>query len=292
MKTTLPLAFALCAALTACQAASDKSGDAPSEPEAVPQPSQVDPADLVDCAATGRAATEFDCDRAERAEAAVERGVAAIEWPRDLKRGSTRTLYLTVGNTPQLMPAADSGAPDEQAPADADAPEERPGGMPSTNEEPASSTGDDAGPDVPDRETVPYTPLVGRFMSAELTGPGFEISPAGPVSQELPPNSTITWAWTVTPLRKGIQRLSVTTRVEFVDSQGDRVPLRTSTQRKDIDVTVSPVDQVRDWLTIWPDWLKLIGGLFTAVAGALAAWFGLRRVIRNRGETPKPDDEA
>jgi len=280
--------LAICILLAACQQAEQENPGAPSE--IVVSQSRVDPADLVDCAATGRPTTEFDCNRAVRAEAEVREGVAAIEWPRDLQRGRERTIYLTVGNAQPARPGIEAGTVEEpgSAAGDVDAPDV---GEAPTAESPPPRP-DDPEPEIPDRETVAYTPLVGRFMSAELTGPGFEISPSGPVSQELPPDSSITWAWTVKPLRKGIQRLTVTTRVEFVDSSGDRVPLRASTQRKDVEVTVSPVDQVREWLTDWPGWLKLIGGVFTALAGTLAAWFGLRRVIRNRGEPDKPADGA
>jgi hypothetical protein len=130
-------------------------------------------------------------------------------------------------------------------------------------------------------ETVAFTPLVGRFMRAELTGAGFDITPQGPASREVLPDSVTTWTWQVTARQRGTQALTLTTVVEGCPADGGAcIPLRSTTQNYTVNVAVSPVGEVRDVLAGMPDWIKLVSAIVVAFAGLIGAVFSLRSALR------------
>lgn len=129
-------------------------------------------------------------------------------------------------------------------------------------------------------ETVEFTPLVGRFMRAELVGNGFEITPLTPASQEVLPDSVTTWSWRVVANEGGRRSLTLRTVVEGCTADGQCYPLRSTSRNYDVTVTVGIIGQVRDFLTQAPDWLRLVAGVLTALAVLVGAWFGLRAAFR------------
>ena len=62
------------------------------------------------------------------------------------------------------------------------------------------------------------------------------------------------------------------------------MPLRSTTQNYTVDVQVKPLDQVRDFLLTTPDWIKIISAILVALAGLIAAVFGVRNAIRKGRE--------
>ncbi|MES1199620.1 MAG: hypothetical protein ABUS48_06540 [Pseudomonadota bacterium] len=130
-------------------------------------------------------------------------------------------------------------------------------------------------------ETVQFTPLVGRFMKAELTGVGFDITPQSPATQEVQKDSVTSWTWRVVAHEGGVRALTLTTVVEGCTADHTEcVPLRTTTQNYTVNVAVGPLDKVRDFLATTPDWIKLLTGVIVALTGLIAAIFGLRAAIR------------
>ena len=129
-------------------------------------------------------------------------------------------------------------------------------------------------------ETVEFTPLVGRFMRAELVGNGFEITPLTPAAQEVLPDSVTTWSWRVVANEGGRRSLTLRTVVEGCTADGQCYPLRSTSRNYDVTVTVGIIGQVRDFLTQAPDWLRLVAGVLTALAVLVGAWFGLRAAFR------------
>lgn len=129
-------------------------------------------------------------------------------------------------------------------------------------------------------ETVEFTPLVGRFMRAELVGNGFEITPLSPPSQEVLPDSVTTWSWRVVATEGGRRSLTLRTVVEGCTAAGQCYPLRSTSRNYDVTVTVGLIGQARDLLTEAPTWLRLLAGVLTALAVLVGAWFGLRSAFR------------
>jgi hypothetical protein len=134
-------------------------------------------------------------------------------------------------------------------------------------------------------ETVQFEPLVGRFMRAELTGNGFEITPLTEPSQEVLADSVTTWSWRVEAREGGQRALTLTTVVEGCTAEGQCYPLRSTSQNYDVTVQVGPIGQVQDFLTAVPTWLRLLAGVLTALAVLVGAWFGLRNAFRRGGST-------
>lgn len=246
---------------------------------------QVDARELAWCEIIARRATAEDCESAQKTHEKVETGTALIEWPRSIRRGERAVIRLEVGNTPRPTSTADDVT-------DAAALEV----VPSATDQSATDTEESASSNAsePSRETeeaagavesTPYAPFVGRFMSAQLTGAGFEITPSGPVSRELPPNSQIDWEWVVIAKHDGLQTLVVTTYVEFEDAAGKRIPLGVTQKAQQFDVKVGVLGWIEDLLIGLPEWLKRVTAVLVALTGLVGAYFGLRRVLKNRGES-------
>lgn len=129
-------------------------------------------------------------------------------------------------------------------------------------------------------ETQTFTPLVGRYMRAELLGNGFEITPLTDASQEVLADSVTTWSWRVVAREGGQRSLTLRTVVEGCTAQGQCYPLRSTSQNYDVTVEVGLLGQAQDFLTAAPTWLRLLAGVLTALAVLVGAWFGLRNAFR------------
>ncbi len=239
------------------------------------------------CAEVGRRLAPADCADLRQLADTAEAGAAAFNAPDPMRRGETHTLQLAISYAP-----AANQAPEGEAAEDAESPpEERTG--------PADALSVDAGraspapnPATPEEvvdplqgETVQFTPLVGRFMRAELIGTGFEITPLTPTSQEVLRDSVTTWSWRVVAQEGGQRVLTLRTVVEGCTADGQCYPLRSTSQNYDVQVTVGLLGKVQDVLTAAPTWLRLLAGVLTALAVLVGAWFGLRNAFR-KGREP------
>jgi len=218
------------------------------------------------CAEVGRRVSPQDCaDFAALAENAAA-GSAAFNAPDPMQRGEVHTLQLAISfaQTPEQIAAREQA---ERAAAEAIDTE--------PPVQPAPPTpGDVVAPLAGD--TVEFTPLVGRFMRAELVGNGFEITPLTSASQEVLQDSVTTWNWRVVATEGGRRSLTLRTVVEGCTAEGQCYPLRSTSQNYDVTVTVGLVGQAQDFLTAAPTWLRLLAGVLTALAVLIGAWFGLR----------------
>lgn len=287
------VAAAALLALTACGQASMPAGEtepaeetpaaAPSDPAAG---TAVAPTEF--CAEVGRRVSAQDCaDFAALAEDA-QAGSAAFNAPDPMERGETHTLQLAIS---YALSEEQTRAREEAARLEADQAAQalRSEDAPSAPA-PTRSAGAPA-PLTPSEtvdplqgETVEFTPLVGRFMRAELVGNGFDITPLTPASQEVLPDSVTTWSWRVVATEGGRRSLTLRTVVEGCTAEGQCYPLRSTSQNYDVTVTVGLVGQLQDALTAAPNWLRLVAGVLTALAVLVGAWFGLRNAFR-KGRT-------
>jgi len=250
-------------ALAACgQATAPNEGaatDSAQGEQAAPSPSPPSAADTMQyCSEVGRRVSEADCAIYGELAQSATRGMAAFNAPSPMQRGETRMLQLAISFAPPETPAPDA-EPNEsnlnpQTPVDVIDP--LPG------------------------DTVQFQPLVGRFMRAELSGVGFDISPQTPARQEVTPESVTTWTWQVVARQGGERALTLTTVVEGCTESGECLPLRSTTQNYTVNVEVGRIDQVRDFMSSVPDWIKIVSAIVAALAGLIWAGVSLRSAVR------------
>jgi len=261
------------------------------------------------CAEVGRRVSVEDCEDLSRLADEAARGTAAFNAPNPMQRGDVHTLQLAISTQPPPPPVVEASAPPE--PADQVASREVEV-VPSTGQQSRANAGQDSGqvcrtttgedgaqrtfcrqvdgsyaPAAPEDvvdplqgETETFTPLVGRFMRAELSGNGFEITPLSEASQEVLPDSVTTWSWRVEAREGGQRALTLRTVVEGCTGDGQCYPLRSTSQNYDVTVQVGPIGQVQDFLMAAPTWLRLLAGVLTALAVLVGAWFGLRNAFK------------
>lgn len=289
---------ALALALSACGVAEQSAETIDSEPAAEEQPSQGATADpnAQFCAEVGRRVSVQDCEDLTRLADEAARGSAAFNAPNPMQRGDVHTLQLAISTEPpeppRMSPEDDeterlqreaeleaARRREEGQSQQANPPDEAPTTTPAPPPPAPAATPEDV-VDPLQGSTETFTPLVGRFMRAELSGNGFEITPLGEASQEVLPDSVTTWSWRVEAREGGQRTLTLRTVVEGCTAEGQCYPLRSTSQNYDVNVQVGPIGQVRDFLTAAPTWLRLLAGVLTALAVLVGAWFGLRSAFR------------
>jgi hypothetical protein len=241
--------------------------------------------------------TPADCDYFTRLRADASQGLGAFNAPREMWKGETVPIQLAVSMAPNAeLVAQYSDASNVVAEADAaleDPVENKAEYIRDTDSNTAASVdepGDERPPPV-DRlagpaqtvraapgATVPFVPIVGRFMRAELSGGGFDVKPLSPRDQEVTEGGTTVWNWEVTPTAAlgAVQRLTLTTAVLATGSDGKVRVLSSSVTNKSVVVQVTAVERARAALKEIPVWI----GYLTAIVGALAALFLAWRKLR------------
>lgn len=245
--------------------------------------------------------TPSDCEYFTRLREDAKAGLAAFNAPREMWQGEAVPIQLAVSMAPgealvkqytaasdavaaedaALEDSIDNKASSESEPSSRDAWVKEPPGEPPP---PADVL---AGPAQTVRAapgaTIPFVPIVGRFMRAELSGAGFDVKPLSNRDQEVTESGTTVWNWQVTPTAAlgTIQRLTLTTAVLAVGSDGKTRVLSTSVTNKSVVVKVTAIDRARAALKEIPVWI----GYLTAIVSALAALFLAWRKLRggNRG---------
>ena len=276
--------IALALALSACGQTTSVTEPAPpassEEPAATPTDEQAE-----FCAEVGRRLSVTDCADLSTLADQARHGVAAFNAPNPMQRGEVHTLQLAISYAPteeQLARRAEQEALEERL--------RNSGASASAACDPVTSTDCERPPaasptpgeiiDPLQGDTVEYTPLVGRFMRAELTGNGFEITPLNEASQEVLPDSVTTWGWRVEAREGGQRTLTLRTVVEGCTANGQCYPLRSTSQNYDVSVRVGLLGQAQDFLAAVPTWLQLAAGVLGGLAALVGAWFGLRNAFR------------
>ncbi len=270
---------ALVLALAACGQAPEQAAE-----EAPPAPASEALVDAPDaspfCAEVGRHLSLGDCADLRQLATTAEAGAAAFNAPDPMQRGDVHTLQLAISYAPTSARVAAS----EPSATEVDALDAAQTGAAATPVSPAPPATPEDVVDPLQGETVQFTPLVGRFMRAELIGTGFDITPLTPASQEVLPDSVTTWSWRVVAQEGGQRTLTLRTVVEGCTADGQCYPLRSTSQNYDVHVTVGWLGQAQDVLTAAPTWLRLLAGVLTALAVLVGAWFGLRSAFRKGRE--------
>jgi hypothetical protein len=254
----------------------------------------VEPEPVAMCDVIQRRIAVSDCQDLRTLAADVRRGGAALNAPDPMMRGQKAQVTLVVDRrSPELIARLDAdtvaaGNPPltangkDGASADSNAVATDPGNVFENAADPAAGGEDQTdGPTPVDivgkmpGTVEEFAPKVGRFMSAELIGQGFDIRRISPdtASQEIPAGGQATWTWEVTARQEGQRTLTVRTTVEG-EVDGRRYPLANSQTVKAVTVKVSAYDRVGDWLDAAPLWLKRVTAILTALGALVGAWFG------------------
>lgn len=273
MRTWIFLAVVSLLVLSGCGKKEEAAIKAPSGASEVP--SEVAPSTGAlnkYCDELQRLVSEADCTLARELVVRADAGIGAFNAPSPIKRGETVLIQLVLAMAPPPAPVETSRDVElRNAPVDKTLRH----GAPSPHPTPAQTVDSLPG------ETVEFTPIVGRHMAAELSGEGFDIVAKSPREQDVLPQSQTSWEWLVTPQVKGLHTLTLKTFVEAEFSNHKRFALRSLTTNKTIEVTVTPMGIVSDFVDAAIIWLKKTENLLKAVAGLVAAavalWFTLRK---------------
>lgn len=222
-----------------------------------------------DTAPAGENATAPIENAATMTENPVENASRAGEEPAADPADAVRSGENTAVARPVPRPAVDDAGSEEQPPVDLSAP------TPQQHVDPLKG----------DTETL--TPKVGRYMSADLTGDGFNIRRLTARSQEIPPGNQARWQWEVTATESGKRQLTLVTVVEGKVG-GQRYPLARTFSVQTVDVRVAWSDRLGGTLDAIPEWIQKLTLVLLAIIGLVAAAFRLRALVRAR----RADDEA
>lgn len=261
------------------------------------------------CDVVKRRISVADCEDLRAIRAEITRGGAALNAPDPMRRGKTVEVTLIVDRRPRelieqidAMRTSDSRADALENQAEA---AEDPGntvevgnmaedaggnGNMRRGDNAASNSIDTSSPTptaiVSEMEGTPqaFAPKVGRFMSADLIGHGFEIKSLTPRSQEIPDEGQATWSWEVTARKEGRLTLTARTIVEG-EVEGERYPLGDTQTSKTVLVEVTGWDRWWDFIDQLPGWLKKLTAVLTALAALIAGWFAVRAALR-KGKAP------
>lgn len=209
MRHRLWIVLAAAAALTACEKGASEKTSEPTAKES------ADNSPVTYCAEVGRQITVNECSYFSELAKSTEAGVGAFNVPSPMRRGTETPLQLVIAFAPPVPPLPPVGATAASASAAGAAePDTAPAsslpdkaligggtaGLPGTTPKPAAPTPEQTVDPLPG-ETVSFTPTVGRFMAATLTGQGFDIVANSPASQEVVRDGQTVWNWTITAKR-------------------------------------------------------------------------------------------
>jgi hypothetical protein len=274
------------------------------------------PPETVFCPVVERRIPKEDCEDLAAIEDQVKEGTGAFNVPDPMTRGEATTVVLVVDRrSPEQIAALEAArnevseggavenAVDDAAGEASDAPlngtmsenvaDSGAGTSPATNGGPTPSErvepfeGETPSERVEpfEGETETIIPQVGRFMSADLVGEGFEIEALTSASQEIPPGEHATWQWSVKAIREGVRTLTLKTIVEGV-VDGQRYPLARTETTTTVTVEVRAGDRVADWIDATIGWLDRMKLLLLAIAGVIGAAWLVWRNIKGKGEKP------
>lgn len=283
MKGPIPFALItitlLSSILIVCQIKKDPNIHVANSVEKIPA------SDLHPCEITGTQLTAEDCIAARQCLNQVRKGTAAVSLPKWMLQGHTKVVTLAVGTMPppektvnarlkhssdtSLGSVSDSNFMDSSAQvlSDSQPTFQHP---PVTPHAIVSMAGDTEKVNV-----IDYYPLVGKRMSAELTGDGFDIKPLFDRNDQLLMDDAVTtWEWKITARDYGKKMLIIKTNVVMINSQGNPEPLTPTTEYKQIEVYIG-FSGVLNWIKSLPEWLKGIAAILAGVSAITGAWKAL-----------------
>lgn len=218
------------------------------------------------CPAVDYVTSVTQCRRFTEEKASLDAGLGVFNPPREMVVGESRDLVLAVGKK-----------------ADAAEVHESVGGN--------------------EAQHVEVRTPVGHFMTATLSGGGFDITPQGPQHKTLAADRSEVWQWRIKAKEPGPQKLLLTISVDATAADGTRS--RYDLARKPIDINVAVTEaQRRDdrakaledklrrstsVMTALEKWLVALAAVVIALGGV---WIAVRTFGKGKekGDAPKKDD--
>ena len=221
--------------------------------------------DTIYCEAVDHDTSAAECRRYTREHANLQEGLGVFEAPRQMTLGESRDLILSVGKK------ANAG-------------------------EVHASIGQERS------KHVEIATQVGHFMTATLTGGGFDITPSGPQPKTLAADRSEVWQWRIKAKEEGLQRLVLTISVDATNADGTRSRFDLETRPFDIAVNVTDSERrtrrAQELKKKMDDGTTVLGGiekLLIALAAVVVALGGVWIAIRTFGkkkDAEKPKGEA
>ena len=219
---------------------------------------------LVDCPILHRRTSKDQCDSVTEQAASLEQGVGAFAAPTTMVVGQTEDMSFAVGKK-----------------ADAEETAQAVGGNTTT--------------------TLQVQTKIGRFMTATLTGGGFDIAGEGTPERDLGASSSEIWTWHVTPRQQGPRTLLLTVKVDAVDEDGQRTRITLSSKTVAVNVGVTAADKRRRQIddvknvidetgSLWPSIEKWLAGL-AGVLLVLGLVIWRFKLLGKKPEEPAPKDK-
>lgn len=221
--------------------------------------------DAIYCEAVDRDTSASECRRFTRERANLQAGLGVFEAPKEMMLGESRDLILSVGKKANA-------------------------------EEVRATIGRDRS------KHVEIATQVGHYMTATLSGGGFDITPSGPQPKTLAADRSEVWQWRIKAKEEGPQKLVLTISVDAEEADGSRS--RYDLESKTFDIAVNVTDSERrarraqDIKKDMDSGTTVLGGLeklLIALAAVVVALGGVWIAIRTFGkkkdtEKPKGDD--
>jgi hypothetical protein len=206
------------------------------------------------CEAVDHDTSAAECRRFTRERDNLQAGLGVFEAPRQMTLGESRDLVLSVGKK------ADAG-------------------------EVHATIGQDR------TKHVEIPTQVGHYMTATLTGGGFDIDPSGPQAKTLAADRSEVWQWRIKAKEEGPQRLVLTISVDATNADGSRSRYDLETRPFDIAVNVTDSERrtrrAQELKKTIDDGTTVLGGvekLLIALAAVIAAVGGVWIAIRTFGK--------
>jgi hypothetical protein len=222
-------------------------------------------AETVFCEAVDHDTSAAECRRYTRDRANLQAGLGVFEAPREMKLGESRDLVLSVGKKANA-------------------------------EEVHAAVGTERA------KHVEITTQVGHYMTATLSGGGFDITPSGPQAKTLAADRSEVWQWRIKAKEEGAQKLMLTISVDAQAADGSRSRYDLETKTFDIAVNVTDSErrarkaqEIKKNLDAGTTVLSGLEKLFIALTAVVVALGGVWIAIRTFGkkkDAEKPKDEA
>lgn len=221
--------------------------------------------DPIYCEAVDRDTSASECRRFTRERANLQAGLGVFEAPKEMMLGESRDLILSVGKKANA-------------------------------EEVRATVGRDRS------KHVEIATQVGHYMTATLTGGGFDITPSGPQPKTLAADRSEVWQWRIKAKEEGPQKLVLTISVDAEEADGSRS--RYDLESKTFDIAVNVTDSERrarraqnikkdmdSGTTVLGGLEKLLIALAAVVAALGGVWIAIRTFGKKKdADKPKGDD--
>ena len=211
-----------------------------------------EPTDFIEyCVVLQEEVSRSVCRRYEELPSTLEEGAAAFTIPDSMRRGESRTVEFAVARGREPRNAIDLV-------------------------------------DFESGRVLSFRPRIGRYMAAELSGEGFEISPEGPRQEDLFLSGAGRWSWTVQAVRAPRHVLVLTAWVKAPAPDKTLKPVWVKTVHRRVNVRVGFLLRMRDFIDDSVTEFRRLEGWVQALTALVVALGALWLAVRFFGRKAPP----